>query len=327
MDSEQAMGIAREFASDSAMSAVIGLYDDTLAVRASAIFEEAKLLHLNIGVNNSYLTSHGFRYLISTVLANDKIGPSLAHYAVGQGFKSYAVVAEQGAFGEDLAFHFNLELDNLDARVVYQTTYLRGTEDFRDIVNEIRACGADMVFFAGFERESARFIRSARTMGLTTQIMGTFDNTPLVQAIAGPFLEGVWTYDYWDIDTATPENLAFVAKYRARFQEDPTSSGAQAYDALYLLASAIDHTGSVHGLDLSYALRCMNSWQGANGAYKFDLTGSLGDKMIYLYTFHHGRPMLMASNLSTLSPRRNHSSSVPPNQEAPEPQAQAPGAP
>jgi branched-chain amino acid transport system substrate-binding protein len=296
MDREESRKITKEFARNPLMVAVIGYYDDKFAVRASVILEERHLLHIVAGANNTYMTSHGFRYLIRSVLANGRIGHSLASMCVERGYQAFAIIAEEGAFGEDLADQTGRALDAMGARVVYQSLYVPGVADFRDIVNELKATGPDVMLFLGFEHESAMFIRTARTMGLETPIVGAFSDTPEMHAIAGQALEGTMFYEIYDANSPTPENRAFVARYRHRFGADPEPYAAQGYDALRILAKAVETTHSTNPLDLAYAIRYMDRWEGANGPYKFDSTGEMEDKELYLKVFRGGKPVVLATS-------------------------------
>ena len=298
LDRETSRKLAIAFARIPRMTAAIGYYDDNFAVPASAIFEQNRLLHIVVGANNSYMTSHGFRYLIRSVLSNDKIGRKLAVMGVKRGYHNFAVVFEEGAFGEDLAYQTSSGLGPLDARVVFQSSYVPGKVEFRDTVTSIREAGAEAILFLGLEREGAQFIKTARVMGMKTPILGSFSDSPEMHAIAGAALEGVMFYDIYDLNSHTPENQAFVARYRRRFGGDPASYAAQGYDALRILARAIEATGSTNPLDLAYAIRYMDRWEGANGSYKFDASGELQDKDIYLMVYRHGRPEVLARTLA-----------------------------
>lgn len=296
MDREESRKITREFADNPRMVAVIGYYDDKFAVRASVILEESHLLHIVAGANNTYMTSHGFRYLIRSVLSNERIGHSLAGMCVERGHRSFAIIAEEGAFGEDLADQTGRALDAMGGRVVYQSLYEPGVVDFRDTVNDLKATGADVILFLGFEHESAVFILAARTMGLSTPIVGAFSDTPEMHEIAGPALEGAMFYDIYDVSSPTPENRAFVASYRRRFGTDPEPYAPQGYDALRILAKAVETTHSTNPLDLAYAIRYMNRYEGANGPYKFDPAGEMEDKELYLKVFRGGKPVVLATS-------------------------------
>lgn len=284
-DQNKSTAIAMEFVRSPMVTAVIGYYDDRLAVRASAVYEQSKLLHVVVGANNTYMTAHGFRYLIRSALSNYFIGRQLARMFVERGFRKVAVVAEEGVFGEDLAFEFGNALDSLGGRVVYQRSFVPGLSDFRETSNELEDAGADAVFFAGYERDGATFIKRLRGRRSLTPIVGSFSDTPLMHVIAGAALDGVMFYDIYDSNAPTPQNRDFVKKYRARYGAEPSSYAAQAYDAVRIIANAITATGSTNSLDLSYAIRQAPAWEGANGRYKFDAHGEMAEKPIYLEQF------------------------------------------
>ncbi len=296
LDHETSRSLAIEFAHNPRMMAAIGYFDDNFAVRASAIFEESRLLHIVAGANNTYMTSHGFRYLIRSVLSNDKIGRKLALMATQRGYHDFAVIAEDGPFGEDLAYQTCTGLDLMNARVVYRGSYVRGKVEFRDTLSELREAEPDAVLFLGLEREGATFIKMARSMRLTTPIIGAFSDTPVMRAVAGRALEGVMFYEIYDMNLPTPENQRFVARYRRRFGKDPGPYAAQGYDSLRLLGKAIEATGSTNPLDLAYAIRSMARWEGANGSYKFDARGELQDKDIYLMVYRGGKSVVLGSS-------------------------------
>jgi branched-chain amino acid transport system substrate-binding protein len=296
MDRDESRNIAIGFARNPRMAAAIGYYDDKFAVSASMIFEEGRLLHIVAGAKNSYMTSHDFRYLVHSVVSSERLGRGLARMCLERGYHNYALIAEEGSSGEDLAYQFGTELDALNARVVYHSSYVRGTVDFRETVSELKGVEADVIFFAGLTHESAMFIKTGHSMQLKTPVVGSFSDTPEMRAIAGPALEGVMFYDIYDVNSPTPENGAFVARYRKRFGKDPKSYAAQGYDALRILAKAVETTGSANSLDLAFAIRDMDRWTGANGSYKFDSNGELEDKDVFLKVYRGGKPVVLETS-------------------------------
>ena len=118
--------------------------------------------------------------------------------------------------GDDLAFHFAGEVDGLGGRVAYRTSFVPGTIDFRDTLNELGEVRPDVVFFAGFETENASFIRWARETGFTIPIVGSFSDTPMMRARTGPALEEAMSYEIYDVNAPSAKNVEFVAAYRKR---------------------------------------------------------------------------------------------------------------
>lgn len=288
---DEAKRVAIDFSDTPEMSAVLGYYDDGQAIKASAMYESSRLLHLIVGANNTSMTGHGYQYIVRTIVAGDKIARSVARMSVDRGHRKFALLWEEDAYGQDLAYQYRVALDALDVEVVYQRSYSRERADFRMPVNELKETDADTIFFAGLEPWAGDFIRMARGVGIETEIIGAFSDTPQMRARAGPALEGAMYFDEYDPESPTPQNQEFVRRFRERYARDPDTWAAQGYDALYILARAAQTTGSRNPLDLSYAIRFMEPWEGANGRYKFDSRGELEDKPLFLSVYRNGRPV------------------------------------
>jgi branched-chain amino acid transport system substrate-binding protein len=290
-DRQRAKDIAREFSANPDMSAVLGYYDEGIAIEASALYESARLLHIIVGANDTALTAHGFKYIVRTVVSSDKIARSLARISMERGYKRFALVWEEDAYEENLAYQYHVGLDAFAAAFVFQRSYPREHPDFRLVANQLKAHAPDLIFFAGLEPGAGDFLRKTREVGNKSAIIGAFSDTPEMRARAGAALEGAMYYSEYDVDSPIAENKAFVAKFRARYGRDPDTWAAQGYDALRILARAVRATRSGHPLDLSYAIRFMDAWEGANGRYKFDARGELEDKPIFLKAFRNGMPV------------------------------------
>jgi branched-chain amino acid transport system substrate-binding protein len=301
-DWEKAKRIALEFSDNPDMSAVLGYYDDSEAIKASTIYESSRLLHLIVGANNTAMTATGFNYIVRTILSSDKIARSLASMSIERGHRKVALIWEEGGFGEDLAYQYEVSLDALNEPLVYEWSYARERADFRPPVGELRGVDADLIFFAGLEPWAGDFLRMARGVGIKTEIIGAFSDTPEMRARAGRGLEGAMYFDFYNPDSPGPENQAFVRKFRARYGRKPDTWAAQGYDALRILANAVRATGSANPLDLSYAIRYMDAWEGANGRYKFDGTGELEGKPLFLNVFRNGVPVIIQESVPGPAP-------------------------
>jgi branched-chain amino acid transport system substrate-binding protein len=299
---EKSKRIAIEFSDTPDMSAVLGYYDSSIANKASMMYESSRLLHLIVGANNTAMTNRGLRYIVRTILSSEKIARALARLSVEHGHRKIAVVWEEGGYGEDLAYQYEISLDAMNTPLVYQWSYAREHADFRRPVSELRGVDADLIFFAGLEPWAGDFLRMARQAGIKTEIVGAFTNTPEMRARAGQGLEGAMYFDFYDRDSSSPENQAFVRKFRARYGRDPDTWAAQGYDSLRILAKAVQATGSANPLDLSYAIRFMDPWEGANGRYKFDSTGELAEKPLFLKVFRNGTPVTIQQSIPVAGP-------------------------
>ena len=66
----------------------------------------------------------------------------------------------------------------------------------------------------------------------------------------------------------TPENKAFVTGFRAAYKHDPDQFAAQAYDALKIMAAAVDRAGAADPAKLGPALLKTN-FNGVMGPFTF----------------------------------------------------------
>ena len=285
--------LAIEFANTPDMSAVIGYYEDGAAKKAAPIYEASRLLHIMAWVNATSITTTGDPYLIRPIVSSDKIARSIAQMTFEGGAKTFAVIAEETAYGADLAYQFRVAMDSLGGQLVYSASYIPEQADFRLMVNQLKRVKADMVFFAGLEPWAGDFLRLGRAVGLKVPILGAFCVTPEMLKRAGSAMEGARYFDFYDPRRKTPENLAFVQKFRQRYGQDPDAVAAQGYDSLHLLARAARSTASRDGLDLCYGIRFSEAWEGANGSYRFDHQGEMDDKPIYLMEYRHGAPVIL----------------------------------
>jgi branched-chain amino acid transport system substrate-binding protein len=293
-DKDKAKRIAMEFADNPQMSAVIGYYDDSFGIAASPIFEASRLFHIITGANSTQMTSYGFNYIARTILSSDKIAAQLAKFTIDHGYRKVAIIMEEDAFGEELAYQYQSCLEKYDVKPVYFWPYAREMVDFTLPANQLKGADADLIFFSGLDAAAGPFINKVRRVGLNTPILGAFGDAPdILQQGGGARLDKSMYYDIYDVNSNTPENSAFVRKFYTRYGRKPTSWAAQGYDALHLLAKALKTTGSRNSLDLSYAVRYMDAWNGANGRYKFDRSGNIEDKPIYIFRFNGRQPVLM----------------------------------
>lgn len=275
--------IALEFADTPEMSAVVGYDEDSVAIRASPIFEAARLLHLCVNANAPAMTMHDYKYIIRTVQSTNQIAQFLAESTASAGREEkFAMIWEEDAYGQDLAYQYRIAQDALGGQSVYQWPYPTEHTDFRMPVNQLRSVTADVILISGHDAEVADFLRKAQVVALTTPILVASDLSAELIEKAGTAIAKARFLKLYDPSAPTAKNQKFVAAFRARYGKDPDTSAAQGYDALLLLAEAVRSTASLNPLDLAFAIRFMPAWEGANGRYQFDSHGELRGKKLLL---------------------------------------------
>lgn len=282
-DWQTARNVALEFAGMPEMSAVIGYYEDSVAIQASQVLESGRLLHLVVNANNRAMTTHGYRYIVRTVQATDQIARFLAVSSpLGRDRQRYAMVWEGDSYGQDVAYQYRIAQDALGSELVFQAPYPAGRPDFRMAVNQLKGIKADVIMFSsGNDANTAEFLRRARGVGITAPILVACDRSKDFADIPEWGLRNTAFIRLYNVAATTPQNRKFVADFRARYGRDPDTSAAQGYDALNILAEAARVSGTINPLDLAFTIRYRPVWVGANGEYRFDGNGELKEKPLF----------------------------------------------
>ncbi|HMA50228.1 MAG TPA: ABC transporter substrate-binding protein, partial [Magnetospirillaceae bacterium] len=109
----------------------------------------------------------------------------------------------------------------------------------------------------------------ARQLGMTLPILGGNGfNSPKLVEIAGLAAEDVLVDSPWFVEKEQPENVAFVAAFRARYHTDPDQFAAQAYDTMFILAEALNRAGDTDPAKLHAALMATDH-DGIMGPFQF----------------------------------------------------------
>jgi branched-chain amino acid transport system substrate-binding protein len=147
-----------------------------------------------------------------------------------------AVLYANDDYGQGLARNFVSALRAAGGGVAAMDPFLDDTENFRPYLQRMKARGVDLVFIAGLQDPAARAIAQAQEVGLAARFLGGDG----IEGLAGMGAR----YDGTAVGVLFHAQMsdsarAFVQRYRARYKEDPDSQSALAYDAVRLLARAL----------------------------------------------------------------------------------------
>ena len=169
---------------------------------------------------------------------NDNLHEAAGAYATSAGYKTAFILAPNYPAGKDSLTGFKRFFEGDLAGEVY--TQL-GQTDYAAEIAQIRASGADTVFFFLPGGMGISFLKQYADSGLEIPVVGpafSFDQG-ILQAIGAAAL-GVKNASSWSKDIDTPANAAFVEAFSARYDRLPSIYAAQGYDTANLLLSAID---------------------------------------------------------------------------------------
>ncbi|MES3000435.1 MAG: ABC transporter substrate-binding protein [Pseudomonadota bacterium] len=146
--------------------------------------------------------------------------------------------------------------------------------NFAPAVLAIRNSGADIValYFARPEA-AAKLAMQLRGAGVGSVLVGGSSmSSKAAMRIAGAALHGSYSAASYAAGASVPAK-AFAMKYTGRTGDRPDQYASWAYDAVHLLAQAINNAGGTDPEAMRKGLMAIQGYQGAVGIYSFDRNG------------------------------------------------------
>jgi len=169
---------------------------------------------------------------------NDNLHEAAGAYANSAGYANSFILAPNYPAGKDaLTGYKRFYVGDVAGEVYTQL----GQTDYAAEIAQIRASGADSVFFFLPGGMGISFLKQYADSGVDLPVVGpafSFDQG-ILQAV-GPAALGVVNTSQWSKDLDTPANAAFVESFQAEYGRLPSLYASQGFDTANLLISALD---------------------------------------------------------------------------------------
>ncbi len=274
-DIDRAREIAKDFARNEKMVAVIGHAYSDFAIVTSIIYENAGLLLLSPRTHLTSLTAHDLDLFFRTSPSNAVIGQQAAEYTARLNYRRPIVVMDQYAYSKELAAIYQTNLAAWGIDVVYTFYYFPWNADDRAVTSEMQHLDHDLVFVSMDGEGVVDFVKDVRALGNASPIMAVSLPIEDLVAHAPDAAHDIFNVVYFSPALRTPQADAFRSAYEARFGAAPDNWAAKAFDTVNVLAQAIEKSGTTHCYEVAANLRYLKGWEGASGTYDFELNGDV----------------------------------------------------
>ena len=169
---------------------------------------------------------------------NDNLHEAAGAHASDAGFAKTFILAPNYPAGKDALTGFKRFYKGEIAGEIYTRL---GQKDYASEIAQIRASGADSVFFFLPGGMGIAFLKQYRDAGVDLPLVGpafSFDQN-ILQAVGDAAL-GVRNTSQWNKDLDNLTNREFVAAFQAEYGRLPSLYASQGYDAANLLLSAME---------------------------------------------------------------------------------------
>jgi branched-chain amino acid transport system substrate-binding protein len=167
-------------------------------------------------------------------------------------------------FGASLADAFRQQATEFGAEIVYEQKYPLGESDFRPLIGQLQNANPDAVYAIGYFSEAASFVKQADQAGLEAQIVGQEGyDSPTFLELAGDAAEGVIITTDLDRDSERESVQQFLTRFEEEYGERADMVGASSFDAVRVLAAAMEAAGSAEPDGVLEGLRQLEDFEKA----------------------------------------------------------------
>ena len=275
---DEAKTAANKLISRDHVVAILGEIASSRSIAMAPVCEDAKIPMLSPGSTNPKVTQ-GFEYVFRNCFIDPFQGTAMATYAMkappdGLGLKKFAVLYPVNSdYGVGLKTFFENAVKKAGGEIVAEAAYTEKTDiDFKGQLTKIKAESPQAIFVSGYYTEAGLIAKQARQLGITVPLMGGdgWDSDQTLK-IGGDAVNGCYFSNHYSPDEDRPDVKKFVADYKARYNgKVPDAMAILGYDAMRIMADAINRAGSTNGDKIRDALAATKDFPGASGITSID---------------------------------------------------------
>jgi len=160
--------------------------------------------------------------------------------------------------------------EGMKTPLIFKNFFKSAQTDFSEQIELLRHENPQAIVIWGLYTESAGLVKAIRHAGITIPIYGSDGMvSPEFIHLAGESAEGtVVTYPFDDTRN-DPVTKRFISAFFHKYGKSPDSFAAHAYDALYLMARAIER-GGLNKARIRDALAATRDFPGVTGPISFN---------------------------------------------------------
>jgi len=219
------------------------------------------------------------QWALRTCTLDDLQGGVLANIIIDEGYDTVAILVQDTPYGIGLEDVITEIVEDAGVEVVESIRYDEEKLDYLTELNAIKDADPDVIVQVGYHTDSAIVYEQADGLGLGTKVWlvseGVVGMPPENYPAAAAFMAGT---DFRGCTLAPepdePAYVAFVVRYEAQWNESPGVYCDTVYDAVKLIALAIEDAGEYDGQEILYGLYELgDDYAGASGPITFDTNG------------------------------------------------------
>ena len=234
-----AVKLADKMIQSERVDVMTGIIWSNLAMAVIPASVNQGIVYLSPNAGPSQLAGKGcHKNYFNVAWQNDNLHEAAASYASKTGYKNSFILAPNYPAGKDaLTGYKRYFKGDIESEIFTKL----GQTDYAAEIAQIRASGADSVFFFLPGGMGISFLKQYADSGVGLPVVGpafSFDQG-ILQAVGDAAL-GVINTSQWNKDIDNETNAKFVASFQEKYGRLPSLYASQGFDTANLLISAID---------------------------------------------------------------------------------------
>jgi branched-chain amino acid transport system substrate-binding protein len=269
---KEAVSIAQKYINVDKVQVMIGEVASTATLAVVPVAEKSKVFLFAPASSSPKLTGASEYFARNWPSDVAEASATAAFVMDSLGLSRAVILYVNSDYGIGLEGEFRKSFSLHGGTVVASESYPFGETNFRTLVQKIARLSFDCVYLAGNHKEMAFLTKQLRELNVKQQIIGDTDfGDPEVVRVAGSAAEGAifGTPSYDPKDQSQRVGFDFTTKYEAKFGTVPTLSDANGYDAIMLIAAAVNING-YDGTGIAKYIRSLKNFSGAAGTVSFE---------------------------------------------------------
>lgn len=198
-----------------------------------------------------------------------------------QKIEKAAVIYVNTDFGISGKNVFKEKFESLGGKVVSEESYKDGDSDMRTQLSKIKQANPEAIYLATTGKSGGLIVKQIGELGIKAKLFST-DGIEAAETISlgGKTAENlIYTAPAFDVNSDNNVVKEFVASFKNKYGILPEVYGANNYDTLKLIASAIGKVGN-NGEKIKSYLYSVSNYEGVSGKLSFDKNGDVIKPMI-----------------------------------------------
>jgi branched-chain amino acid transport system substrate-binding protein len=282
-DPAQATSAAEKLISRDNVVALLGAFNSSSTGAIMPIAQRYEVPLVSAISTSPKLTEEGNKWFFRAVGTSQYFVKAFAERVINQlNVKNFAYIYENGDWGRNSVAEFSKTVTALGGKNLTEQVINSTDADLYTQLTAIKDSKPDAIYAVSNLANAVRIAQQAKELGIDVPIIGegAWASGDFFEK-AGAAAEGIYGIVEYLPEIDTPMNKIFVAEYQKEYNKLPDKYAACDFNAIMLLADAIDRAGEATPAKIREALAASN-FEGLTGPMKFNEKGQAYGFEMYL---------------------------------------------